>query len=231
MPLSPQIIAQPSSESEAESLQSQSTPKTIRTMPLSPQIIAQQSSESLDESLQSQSTPKTIRKKDQSPQIMAQPSSESLDESLQPHVGSFGFNRTGHVGISRAPNVKMAESYIFSFLKHEKVGLMDENYEGCFLSWARATENAEKALCDVQVIQQFATWLCTHARKTVGTELQYLMLGSVKDILSSTRKIFNFVFPSNSIFTGAKEQTWYSTLRYSSQQEIVRRDMRLEAFF
>ena len=84
---------------------------------------------------------------------------------------------------------------------------------------------------DVQVIQQFATWLCTHARKTVGTELQYLMLGSVKDILSSTRKIFNFVFPSNSIFTGAKEQTWYSTLRYSSQQEIVRRDMRLEAFF
>lgn len=76
----------------------------------------------------------------------------------------------------------MAETYIISFLMHENVRLTDENYEGPFKSWAEATEHAEKALCDVQVIQQFASWLCTHGRKTVGTKIQHLMLGSVKDI-------------------------------------------------
>ena len=148
-------------------------------------------------------------------------------ESSQSHVGSFGFTRTGHVGISRNSNLKMAENYFKGFMKHEKVTLMTETYEGSLSTWVNETEDAEKAICDIEVIQQFASWLCSHARKIVGSESQFLMLGSVKDILSSTRTTFNALFPGNTIFSGSKDQLWYTNLRYKSQQEIVRRDIKV----
>lgn len=94
-------------------------------------------------------------------------------------------------------------------------------------SWIAKTPNAEVALCDIEVIQQFASWLCHHAKKS---DLHYsgepLKLRSIQDILSSVKSVFNKVFPNNKIFSGSIDQTWYTNLRSKSAQEITRRDMK-----
>ena len=81
---------------------------------------------------------------------------------------------------------------------------MREDEENNLQLWVESHENAVSALCDVEVIQQFASWLCHYARTQVRGE--YLSLGSILDILSSTKKLFNAVFPSNSIFASNKDQ-------------------------
>lgn len=85
-------------------------------------------------------------------------------------------------------------------------------------------EGAQDAICDVEVIQQFASWLCNCARRPKTGEI--LKLDTILDIISSTRKIFNTLFPTNTIFTGNTEQAWYTALRSKSKQEIIRRDIK-----
>jgi hypothetical protein len=117
----------------------------------------------------------------------------------------------------------MAEIYFCSFMKSKYVSLMKDEEENNLESWVKANENAMSAICDIEVIQQFSSWLCHHARRDRG---EILKLGSILDILSSTKKIFNSLFPNNPIFDGNRDQRWYTTLRAKSNQEIIRRDIK-----
>jgi hypothetical protein len=144
------------------------------------------------------------------------------------NLGSFGLNRTGHDGgAGRENNYNSAKNYFCQFLQSEYVKLMAEDDESDFDTWVRNNEGAQSALCDVEVIQQFASWLCHHAKKS---EKYYrsepLALRSILDMLSSTKSIFNKIFPNNTIFTGNAEQPWYTKLRSKSSQEVTRRDMK-----
>lgn len=142
----------------------------------------------------------------------------------QMNIGSFGLNRTGHGGSTRDGNVTMTQNFFCNFLKCENVQLMGEEEENNLASWISTKSDAMEAICDIEVIQQFTSWLCHYARNRTG---EYLALGSILDILSCTKKLFNSLFPSNTIFTGKQEQAWYSTLRAKSNQEIIRRNMKL----
>lgn len=137
--------------------------------------------------------------------------------------GSFGLNRTGHGGSSRDANAVMAENYFCQYLKSEYVQLMKEEDENSLLTWKYDNTGAQDAICDVEVIQQFSSWLCHYARRTHG---EVLKLNTILDILSSTKKIFNTLFPTNTIFRGDGDQSWYTTLRTKSHQEITRRDIK-----
>ena len=144
------------------------------------------------------------------------------------NLGSFGLNRTGHDGgAGRENNYNSAKNYFCQFLQSEYVKLMAEDDESDFDTWVRNNEGTQSAICDVEVIQQFASWLCHHAKKS---EKYYrsepLALRSILDMLSSTKSIFNKIFPSNTIFTGNAEQPWYTKLRSKSSQEVTRRDMK-----
>jgi hypothetical protein len=140
------------------------------------------------------------------------------------NVGSFGLNRTGHGGSARDSNVAMAQNFFCNFLKCDKVQLMGEEEENNLESWINSKPNAMEAVCDIEVIQQFSSWLCHYARKGNG---EILKLGSILDILSCTKKLFNTLFPSNTIFSGNKDQVWYTNLRAKSNQEIIRRNIKL----
>jgi hypothetical protein len=110
------------------------------------------------------------------------------------------------------------------FLKCDKVQMMGEEEENDLNVWINAQTNAMEAICDVEVIQQFASWLCHHAKNRMG---ECLALGSIYDILSSTKKLFNSLFPNNRIFSGVKDQAWYTILRARSGQEVIRRNIKL----
>lgn len=140
------------------------------------------------------------------------------------NVGSFGLNRTGHGGTTRDSNVTMAQNFFCNILKCDKVQLMGEEEENDLSSWMSTKSNAMEAICDTEVIQQFSSSLYHYARKGNG---EYLKLGSILDILSCTKKLFNTIFPSNTIFCGTKDQIWYTTLRAKSNQEIIRRNIKL----
>ena len=137
--------------------------------------------------------------------------------------GPFGLNRTGHGGSSRDTNAVMAENYFCQYLKSEYVQLMKEDDESGLLAWKDAHSGAQDALCDEGVIQQYASWLCHFARQKQG---EVLKLRTILDILSSTKRAFNALFPTNTIFRGDTEQSWYTTLRSRSSQEITRRDIK-----
>ena len=137
--------------------------------------------------------------------------------------GSFGLNRTGHGGSSRDPNAVMAENYFCQYLKSDYVQLMKEDDESGLLAWKDAHSGAQGALCDEGVIQQYASWLCNYARRNQG---EVLKLRTILDILSSTKRAFNTMFPTNTLFRGDTDQSWYTTLRAKSSQEITRRDIK-----
>ena len=96
--------------------------------------------------------------------------------------GTFGLHRTGHGGIGRAGNINAAKNYFKQFLQSDFVKLMNEDDDMELESWIESNITAEAALCDIEVIQQFATWLCDYARKV---NREPLMMGSIADILSS----------------------------------------------
>jgi hypothetical protein len=91
-------------------------------------------------------------------------------------------------------------------------------------SWIATNLNAQEALCDIEVVQQYASWLCNYAKKSNGIE--YLKAGTILDILSSNKKMYNTLFPSNTIFSGKQDQVWCTLLRAKSFQETLRRDMK-----
>lgn len=66
--------------------------------------------------------------------------------------------------------------------------------------------------------------MCNHA--SYGKCNDPLKLGSISDILSSVKSIFNKIFPNNKIFSGKNDQMWYTNLRAKSSQEIIRRDIK-----
>ena len=138
--------------------------------------------------------------------------------------GSFGLNRTGHGGSSRDSNAVMADGYFCAYMKSPFAQLMQEEDNRTLQSWKDAHDGAQDAICDVEVIQQFASWLCNYARRPITHEV--LKLGTILDILSSTKRIFNSLFPTNTIFMGNTEQVWYTLLRAKSKQEITRRDIK-----
>ena len=74
-----------------------------------------------------------------------------------------------------------------------------------------------EAVCDIEIIQQFSSLLCHYARKGNGEILK----------LGSTLELFNTPFPSNTIFSGIKDQVWYTNLWAKSNQEIIRRNIKL----
>jgi hypothetical protein len=50
------------------------------------------------------------------------------------------------------------------------------------------------------------------------------MLGTIKDIITSIKTIFEELHPQNTIFNG--EQIWYTKMRFSGEGAVRRRDMR-----
>jgi hypothetical protein len=109
-------------------------------------------------------------------------------------------------------------------LQSDYVKLMSEDDESDLETWVENNAAAEGVICNIEVIQQFTSWLCDFARKSNG---EMLTLGTIGDILSSIKSVFNEIFPNNNIFNGAHEQLWYTTLRAKSSQEIIRRNFRL----
>ena len=91
------------------------------------------------------------------------------------NMGSFGLNRTGHGGgAGRESNYNSARNYFAQYLKSKFVLLMSKE-ETDLESWIAKTPNAEIALCDIEVIQQFASWLCHHVRnRTCTTQESHL---------------------------------------------------------
>ena len=79
---------------------------------------------------------------------------------------------------------------------------MGEEEENNLVSWINSKPNAMEAVCDIEIIQQFSSWLCHYARKGNG---EILKLGSILEL-------FNTLFPSNTIFSGNKDQVWYTNL-------------------
>lgn len=73
------------------------------------------------------------------------------------------------------------------------------------------------------MIQQYTSWLCNDATRENCDPLKG---GSILDILSATRSLFNKTFPTNSIFSGQVEQLWYTKLRAKSKEEVTRREIR-----
>lgn len=115
-------------------------------------------------------------------------------------------NRTGHGGgAGREANYSVARNYFKSFLRSEYVKLMSEDDESDLNAWIINNPDAEGAICDIEVIQQFASWLGDYARKSNG---ELLALGSIGDILSSIKSVFNALFPNNTVFSGSREQVW-----------------------
>ena len=83
--------------------------------------------------------------------------------------GNFGLNRTGHGGgAGREANYNVARNYFKSFLQSEYVKLMSEDDESDLETWIINHPDAEGAVCDIEVIQQLASWLCDYARKSNG---------------------------------------------------------------
>jgi hypothetical protein len=139
--------------------------------------------------------------------------------------GNFGLNRNGHGGgAGRQANYDQARNYFKSFLQSDYVKLMSEDDESDLETWVENNEAAEGAICNIEVIQQFSSWLCDFARKSNG---EMLTLGTTGDNLSPMKSVFNEIFPNNNNFNGAHEQVWYTTLRAKSSQEIIRRNFRL----
>ena len=104
---------------------------------------------------------------------------------------------------------------------------MSEEEDADLDTWVAKTPSAKDALCDIEVIQQFASWLCHFAKKS---EKQYhgepLGLRSIQDMLSSIKSVFNKIFAKSSIFGGGVDQLWYTNLMVKSLQEITRIDMK-----
>ena len=97
------------------------------------------------------------------------------------NTGSFGLDRTGHGGSARDSNYNSGRNYFTSFLKSDYVRLMSEDDDDDLEAWIQQNEGAEFAICDIEVIQQFASWLCNHA--SYGKCNDPLKLGSISDIL------------------------------------------------
>jgi hypothetical protein len=147
--------------------------------------------------------------------------------------GSFGLNRTGHGGSARDSNYNFGRNYFTSFLKCDYVRLMSEDDDDDLEAWIQQNEGAEFAICDIEVIQQFASWLCNHA--SYGKCNDPLKLGSISDILSSVKSIFNKIFPNNKIFSGntdvtrsdvvhqleGKVKSRNNTTRYKTRHRII----------
>ena len=82
--------------------------------------------------------------------------------------------------------------FFCQYLKSKYINLMAEDDISDFDTWVQNNEGAQNALCDVQVIEQFASWLCHNARKS---EKMYngepVSLRTIQDMISSTKSIFN----------------------------------------
>ena len=91
------------------------------------------------------------------------------------NMGSFGLNRTGHGGgASRESNYNSARNYFAQYLQSKFVKLMSKE-ETDLESWIAKTPDAEKALCDIEVIQQFAHGYATTRRnRTCTTQESHL---------------------------------------------------------
>jgi hypothetical protein len=139
------------------------------------------------------------------------------------NIGSFGLERLGHGGESRDPNYNATANYFKEFLESESVGLMNEDDENTFEEWVEKNENAQELVCQKEVVEQFGTWMCDVAEKSNG---EPLAAGTCLDYYSALKSIFNKVFPENVIFSGSKDQEWYTDMRYKSKNRCVRRDAR-----
>jgi hypothetical protein len=87
------------------------------------------------------------------------------------NIGSFGLDRLGYGGESRDPNYNAASNYFKEFLETEAVGLMNEDEENTFEEWVENNENAQELVCQIEVIEQFGTWMCDCAEKSTGEPL------------------------------------------------------------
>jgi hypothetical protein len=85
------------------------------------------------------------------------------------------------------------------------VELMAEEDEDDFETWFEKNTDNRDSICEISVIEQWATWLCDSARQANGKPLS---LGSIKDILSAAKTVFNELHPQNTIFKGVQE--WYT---------------------
>ena len=107
-------------------------------------------------------------------------------QTLNMNIGSFDLNRTGYRGLGRENNDNSARNYFVQYSKSDYVKLMSEEEDADLETWVAETPSAKDALCDIEVIQQFALWLCHFAKKS---EKQYhgehLGLRSIQDMLSS----------------------------------------------
>jgi hypothetical protein len=146
---------------------------------------------------------------------------------MKMNVGSLGLNRTGNGGSSRDGNYNMARNHILAFLKSSFMNLIDEDNEDDLESWVQdqkdAGVNVMELICEIEIIEQFSNWLCDHDSKSNGEPLTQ---GTIGDILSGTKTVFNSLFPENTIFSGKGDQEWYSKMRQGSKNECSRRDFR-----
>jgi hypothetical protein len=74
-------------------------------------------------------------------------------------------------GESRDPNYNAASNYFKEFLESEAVGLMNEDEGNTFEEWVENNENAQELVCQIEVIEQFGTWMCDCAEKSTGEPL------------------------------------------------------------
>jgi hypothetical protein len=71
---------------------------------------------------------------------------------------------------------------------------MNEDEENTFEEWVENNENAQELVCQIEVIEQFGTWMCDCAEKSTGEPLS---AGTCGDYYSALKSIFNKVFPEN----------------------------------
>lgn len=137
------------------------------------------------------------------------------------NIGSLGLVRSGvSVGIARTNNYNAARNHFTEFLKF--TDLMSSEFEGTLEEWL-ATLEEPNAICDVEIVQQFATYLEKYARKS--TDNKPLAKGTIMDILSSLKTLFNHsLFIKNTIFQDVND--WYTRMRSNTKNQVTRRDMR-----
>ena len=109
------------------------------------------------------------------------------------NIGSLGLVRSGvSVGIARTNNYNAARNHFTEFLKF--TDLMSSEFEGTLEEWL-ATLEEPNAICDVEIVQQFATYLEKYARKS--TDNKPLAKGTIMGILLGTAPdIVGIVFMS-----------------------------------